>query len=628
MLPERLKLNREVVKATSDELGIPEEKIPLIVDKLIEHPKFQKELTGKIIRQPWFLDSFTKELARDESIRQSIIEVMSEFHGRRSFLESVLTGLTGVAAGAALAGGAGVAKADTFIRGEASDFYAPTAMPFSAIVYIDGSKVYAKDWRGKVIAEGTAGTDDVVVIQSAIDVGGRVLIHQGTYNISTTLTIPSNTDIAGEGWKTILKRTFNGNMINQSTGNNILFKSIAFDGGSYSNIMHLWRTGVEDVHYRNVLFFNQGQTTNAWDWAVSFYGANYCSFKGVVKGFARGVTIANGSVGCKIDVIIRDSTYIDEATEGVYIGSDYNHVKAIVYNVGYRGVYVVGNHNIVDVLINKTGDYGLWFHGGEHNIIKATVKEAGMNPPNSGSGVGIRTGKKNIFILNVEKSYYDGVTLGAHISDTPIGTPEYVEENFLIISTMNNNQSGGVRAGLKLYTGTKTDAYIRYNTIKLVVAGDDQTTPTQTYGIVISGSGIMEYNNFEGGRIFGNVSYAVNIGGNNNVFENINIEGTVNISAGTHKFIRCPGYTTENSGTATITGDGTTVTFTVDVAHGLVKDSAVAKITLDRDGTVDKIYLVDADSDGFKETLRIQVTFASAPANGESVPIYWEAQVV
>lgn len=84
---------------------------------------------------------------------------------------------------------------------------------------------------------------------------------------------------------------------------------------------------------------------------------------------------------------------------------------------------------------------------------------------------------------------------------------------------------------------------------------------------------------------------------------------------------------TENSGTATITGDGVTTTFTVDIAHGLVSDKAVGRITLDRDGTIDKVYLVDTDADGFKETLRVQVTFASAPASGESVPIYWSAEV-
>ena len=34
------------------------------------------------------------------------------------------------------------------------------------------------------------------------------------------------------------------------------------------------------------------------------------------------------------------------------------------------------------------------------------------------------------------------------------------------------------------------------------------------------------------------------------------------------------------------------------------------------------------DNDGFYRTLRIVVTFASAPADGEEVPIYWQAEAL
>ena len=84
----------------------------------------------------------------------------------------------------------------------------------------------------------------------------------------------------------------------------------------------------------------------------------------------------------------------------------------------------------------------------------------------------------------------------------------------------------------------------------------------------------------------------------------------------------------ENHGTATITGDGSTTTFTVDIEHGLASDKVACKVTLDRDGTIDKVYLVDTDSDGFYETIRVEVTYATAPASDETVPIYWSAQVV
>ncbi len=93
------------------------------------------------------------------------------------------------------------------------------------------------------------------------------------------------------------------------------------------------------------------------------------------------------------------------------------------------------------------------------------------------------------------------------------------------------------------------------------------------------------------------------------------------------KIKRCIGYATENSGIETITGDGTTTTFTIDVTHGLVSDSVVVRVTLDRPGSW-RAWLVDTDADDFKETVRIEVTYDTAPASGESVPVYWEAVTV
>jgi len=82
-----------------------------------------------------------------------------------------------------------------------------------------------------------------------------------------------------------------------------------------------------------------------------------------------------------------------------------------------------------------------------------------------------------------------------------------------------------------------------------------------------------------------------------------------------------------DKGIATITGDGVTTSFTVDVAHSLVKDNIAAKIACKKAATY-KWYLVDTDADNFFETLRIEITFDTAPANGETVEIYWYADVV
>ena len=84
----------------------------------------------------------------------------------------------------------------------------------------------------------------------------------------------------------------------------------------------------------------------------------------------------------------------------------------------------------------------------------------------------------------------------------------------------------------------------------------------------------------------------------------------------------------KNSGVRYITGDGTKTTFTVDIVHELDDDRIACAITLDREGSIDKIYLRDADTDGFYERIVVQVTYATAPASGETVPIYWSAEVV
>jgi len=106
----------------------------------------------------------------------------------------------------------------------------------------------------------------------------------------------------------------------------------------------------------------------------------------------------------------------------------------------------------------------------------------------------------------------------------------------------------------------------------------------------------------------------------------------IHIAGGTYTISRNIGYPTENSGVTSITGDGSTTEFTVDVAHGLVSDKVAAHVTTTKPTTATPsyiyAYLVDKDSDGFKETLRITVRFDTAPGSGEVVEIYWRAVVV
>jgi len=510
--------------------------------------------------------------------------------------------------------------------------------PFAdAVVTKDEDYVYAykpaNNFKGYILIDkGEAGVEDVKVIQKALDSltsGGTLKISKGEFLINSKLTIPSDIIISGEGEKTILKRTFDGALIDQSSGSNIVFKDLTFHGGGKTKIFSIWRTGCENIYYENVKFINEGQTTNSWDWGLAFYGATNCCFKGYVIGFSEGLVITNGSRGCIINATVKDTKYIDTSFEAICVHANGNFVKARIENVGYRGLLIRGSDNIIDVEIIKTGDYGIWFEEGYNNIIRAVVKEAGINQPRSGGGIGIKQGRNNKIIAHIEKCWYDGMVLGAHITDIPDGTPAYVEANTIIISSKNNNQSGEQRVGIKLYTGTKKDAYIRYNTLILGEIVDDQDTPTQYIGIHITGSGIMEENVFKGGRIYGNTHSAMDIGGNNNIFEDISIDGAVNINAGIHKFIRCKGYTTKNSGTATFSGDGSTTDFLIG-DHGLAvtdPNRIVVKVTPISQDAINAspcVGYVDPN-----DNTKIRVKFASAPASGtDNVKIAWTAEVI
>jgi len=91
---------------------------------------------------------------------------------------------------------------------------------YSAIVYIDGSSIIAKDYEGNTLASGTAGTDDASVLQSAIDYAAsaadtdpwkfdyRVVLIQGRLSIDTTITVKSGVFLVGGHLKATASMTY------------------------------------------------------------------------------------------------------------------------------------------------------------------------------------------------------------------------------------------------------------------------------------------------------------------------------------------------------------------------------------------------------------------------------------
>ena len=73
--------------------------------------------------------------------------------------------------------------------------------PYSAIVYKDGSSVYAEDANGTTIAEGEAGVDDASVIQSAVNSltdGGDIFIKRASYSLDSGILVHKNIQLLCE----------------------------------------------------------------------------------------------------------------------------------------------------------------------------------------------------------------------------------------------------------------------------------------------------------------------------------------------------------------------------------------------------------------------------------------------
>jgi len=85
-------------------------------------------------------------------------------------------------------------------------------------------------------------------------------------------------------------------------------------------------------------------------------------------------------------------------------------------------------------------------------------------------------------------------------------------------------------------------------------------------------------------------------------------------------------------GTTTVTGDGSTTEFQVEVKHNLPSDKVAVMVSTTRPTTATPSYIFayvdDKDNDGFRETIVITVRFDTAPAQGEVVEIYYVAEAV
>lgn len=134
---------------------------------------------------------------------------------------------------------------------------------YNAVVYKRGTKCFAENREGQQLRQGTSG-EDRLMIQSALDEGGRVLIKKppasSPYTLdSTSLVIKSNSWLEGEGWNVDLTMTDGIILKNENFGTlwtdtNIWVSNIAMHctNPTTANSGNLVLDGVQSVRYFRV----------------------------------------------------------------------------------------------------------------------------------------------------------------------------------------------------------------------------------------------------------------------------------------------------------------------------------------------------------------------------------------
>jgi len=561
-------LNKEVIKTLSAELGVPEEKVPNVVHVLKE--------------------------ALAEDVRAEAMRGV----GRRALMAAGLGGLLGLAV--APPASAKMTITDDYIDLNGEKFYPSAVAPYSAIVYIDGTKVKAEDWRGREIARGGAGVNDAEVIQSALDAGGVIKIAKGTYICYNTLSLTKpNTILEGEGFDTIIKVP--------SSGVDAIVDTISVEA--------------DKCVVRDLQVYGSGATDVGRD-GIVVTGANFVKISNVYVHHTRrhGILVYNGKY-TTIKRVFVESAGIGTVGMGISLTND-------------------SSYSVVD---------GAWIVNALENGLSTYSDDEGATKPTNlvftniitwnnvnGSGIRLWYAEKIIIQNHIDYGSLRGITI-RESSDTLVENCISIEAGEIGFYAIAG--SGRVKF-INCHAENSSGSGFLANNNDVIFIGCSAKS-CSTYGFVSKAENqiykgcIAENNNdgfwveaatsaiFIGCQAIGNAGYGLGITNTADValgavrviggrFEN---NTTDNI-----RLVRNPklhhinGY--ENSGTATITSGNTSVT----VSHGLVSTPSKVIVTpITPLGSASKWWVTNITDTSF------DIVVDSDPA--QDVTFAWQAEV-
>jgi len=530
-----------------------------------------------------------------------------------------------------------------------NDLYNSPPDTFSYIIFKEGDLIKAKNGRtGQIEFQGS---DASTVIQQAVDSvynsgGGRILLRSGTYILLDTVILKDNVELEGEGYNTVLDTRVQAGIFGAAInvdGSNTAIRNLRVIGDNSpieAKLITIYPSKtISNIAIENIVIENASfQSLVASAEPTLDYTVENVRVKGCVFRNAKDCLVVIGTKHRKVTV--EDCIFIDDNQSATGIDvwqSDYaiRVVNNYIYNTrigisinkSENGNYISDLHDVVvqGNYVNHTSGNGILVYSGRDVVIRDNYVIGA-----AGDGIHIR-----YMQYNSNKLYsWNVIVEGNRISHCGFAGIMVLSSTDIIIK--NNITEYNNKEGIKLYeetvgrkskhiiesniirnnsqesSGTYSGIYvsnITYASIKNNIIYDDQSTKTQSYGIA-------EVDDSDYNQIIGNICYG-------------NINGNIR-TVGPNTIVRDnEGYVTENSGTATFSGDGTTKDFSIG-AHGLAvtdPEKIVVKVTPISSDAIDASpcvgYVDPADN------TKIRVKFANPPASGtDNVKIKWEAQVV
>ncbi len=403
------------------------------------------------------------------------------------------------------------------------------------------------------------GTADDVQINSAITAlptnGGMIVLLEGTYDITATISITKPVKLCGVGWSTILKPSADVSVITVGNGataeTDVEICHLQIDGnkasltstshGVYFNtsisrslvhdcyIHDTHDTGIHMVTVNQVNIYDNlivDVGTGSAGGGIGFNSASYrCTVSGntIISPNKHGIVISGGDGHC-YDFIISGNYIYSSGEIGISADQDTDYVTITNnvidtttldgINLESSGATITHSGIISNNVVKNAGASGISIGGVAGTVSKNNI--VSNNTIEDSANNGILAIYCDNCVISGNSSYsnaWSGIAVDTSEAITVNGNSCYLNDQHGIAlddssectatgnTCRNNNQDAGSYYGIGVYTSaaTCTDNVISGNRCY-----DDQTPKTQTYGIGEGGS--TDYNIITGNNCRGNLT--------------------------------------------------------------------------------------------------------------------------